>query len=505
MHSVKDLPSEQGPKLVISAVLVLLVASRLSPLDAQGKDGAFELIQQVDLSGVTDPANPGFIGEDPSAVAWDGEDLYVAGRHKGTGFGTVAIVRIAAALANPTAGTRFGAQQSVPIGHGYSGLDIRDLGGIKLASSFDAAAVHPDGIAVWDASGTRLWSQAARATCGPGFDAAKYGNHVAWTSDYSPTGGMLRRALNRHPDGSVLYDLNTGFPFGFFAVQVRDIDHAPSGDYVWRDQNAVFLSRRESINFAWPEILTLPPTGYLIYGQNVAYIDKPGKHLVAYNDRHSIQPSQAFTDVVQVVKLNGRLVDDPFPGFGAAPGNAYYDFSWDSPSRTLAILDQTNRAVYIFKHYDDTQTFCTAKSGLACGMPIIRHEGTASASATSGFVIESRPALADRLGVLIYSQQQAPGIVFHGGTLCLGTTGLHRAGPTSSLGTAGNCDGVFQIDMNAFAQGLWQVPGAPGMPTYTPQPFLQLPGQTVFCQFWGRDSVSTASFVSGGLSYTVGP
>ena len=94
---------------------------------------------------------------------------------------------------------------------------------------------------------------------------------------------------------------------------------------------------------------------------------------------------------------------------------------------------------------------------------------------------------------------------------CTAKTTLKRAGSTNSTGTPGgaNCDGNFAIDMNAFAAGLWIVPdcaGAPsGTPPNNPAPFLLAPGQDVYCQYWGRDSVASGSFVSDGLRYSVGP
>jgi hypothetical protein len=72
-----------------------------------------------------------------------------------------------------------------------------------------------------------------------------------------------------------------------------------------------------------------------------------------------------------------------------------------------------------------------------------------------------------------------------------------------------NCAGVFSLDMNAFAQGAWVVPDCAGAPTATPPNnpagFLTSPGQDVWSQYWGRDSVATGSFVSDGVKWTIGP
>jgi hypothetical protein len=156
-------------------------------------------------------------------------------------------------------------------------------------------------------------------------------------------------------------------------------------------------------------------------------------------------------------------------------------------------------------------SFCTAKAGLACGPASISSTGSPSAARASGFVIEAGPARTCRSGILMYNTSAGAGLPFNGGTLCVSPGGIRRAGSTSSMGTPGgaNCDGRFTIDMNTFAQGTWIVPDCAGNPAGIPPnnqaAFLTTPGQGVFTQFWGRDSVATGSFVSDGLGYVVGP
>jgi hypothetical protein len=154
-------------------------------------------------------------------------------------------------------------------------------------------------------------------------------------------------------------------------------------------------------------------------------------------------------------------------------------------------------------------TFCTAKPGLACGPPQIAVSGEPSASAGSGYVVSSAPARGCRSGILLYNTSPAPPAPFQGGTLCLDTTGLRRAGSTNSGGTSGACDGVFELDMNAFAHAQWLVPDCSGAPSGSapnqPAAYLQTPGTQVWSQFWGRDTQASGSFLSAGLTYHVGP
>ena len=147
--------------------------------------------------------------------------------------------------------------------------------------------------------------------------------------------------------------------------------------------------------------------------------------------------------------------------------------------------------------------YCTPKSGLACGTPSIGSFGTPSASSTSGFTVVASPARSNRTGILLYTSAGRANLAFPAGghILCIAPSPLRRGGPANSGGTAGpNCDGTFSLDMNAFASGNYM----PGFPTHSPAGFLSSVGQTVNCQWWGRDSVATGSYMTGGVEYVVG-
>jgi hypothetical protein len=187
-------------------------------------------------------------------------------------------------------------------------------------------------------------------------------------------------------------------------------------------------------------------------------------------------------------------------------------FEWDLTGEIDPILDYKLRfnasaasmsldAVLLdVQHSPPVPSYCTAKSNLACGLPSIAAQGSSSAAASAGFLITAAPARGDRTGVLLYNTvRQVPAIPFQGGLLCLATGGLRRAGPATSGGTPGGCDGTFAIDMNTFAKGLWP------QPSTNPATYLLTPGQTVVCQWWGRDSVATGSLLSDALEYAVGP
>jgi hypothetical protein len=160
---------------------------------------------------------------------------------------------------------------------------------------------------------------------------------------------------------------------------------------------------------------------------------------------------------------------------------------------------------------DAPTKFCTAKPGLACGVPTLTTSGVPSATAGSGFTVTSGPARTCRSGILLYNTNFINGVPFQGGTLCVDSMGLRRAGSTNSMGTPGgaNCDGAFSIDMNTFAVGNWVVPNCDGTPSgiapNNPAAFLTVAGTQVSTQWWGRDSVATGSFVSEAVRFTIGP
>jgi hypothetical protein len=143
----------------------------------------------------------------------------------------------------------------------------------------------------------------------------------------------------------------------------------------------------------------------------------------------------------------------------------------------------------------ESATYCTAKPNSCGTLPSIGSNGTPSASSGSGFPVSVSAARAGKAGLLIYTHAGRGSVPFHGGTLCLATSGLKRSIPVvDTTGTPGLCDGTLSIDMNAFATG------ALGG---TPSPLLGVAGTRVDCQFWGRDTVANGALLSNALEYFV--
>lgn len=140
--------------------------------------------------------------------------------------------------------------------------------------------------------------------------------------------------------------------------------------------------------------------------------------------------------------------------------------------------------------------YCAAKTNSCGTVPMITMAGVPSASATGGFIVSASNTSGGQIGLLIYSDTGAANIPFLGGNLCLAN--VRRTVPVNETqGTPGQCNGVLAIDMNLFRAGFL---GG------NPAPSLSVPGNTIRCQFWGRDSAASFGvLLTQGFDYVVGP
>jgi YVTN family beta-propeller protein len=145
--------------------------------------------------------------------------------------------------------------------------------------------------------------------------------------------------------------------------------------------------------------------------------------------------------------------------------------------------------------------YCTAKmNSLGC-TPVIGWTGTASAGATSGFIVSASSVRNHKAGMLMYGTHGVASIPFQGGTLCVKGPIRRTPGVVSSGSPmpANDCSGVYAFDMNAFASG--SLGG-------NPLAALSIAGTVVDCQWWGRDPGLPApdnTTLSDALEYVVAP
>jgi hypothetical protein len=325
------------------AVIGMLAVAGLAAAANAGQVNLKQL-SVIDVSGEFNGSTAN--GGNPSAVAWDGSNLFVAGFASAGGQNqqTAGIVKYDNAGAFQSS---FGVAPGTPFNRGYSGLDISN--GL-LVAAYDDGAADPQGITAWDLAGNQLWAKNARGGSGVAIDPGFNGNDsgVAWT-----TFGSGRRALQDSATGADIYNTGDGMIItpDFQGSFWRDMDFASNGDMVARRSNDVVLLSRTGGNSGNASLLVENnENGPFVNGQNVSYVES-GEYgeFVIYNDRASGSPGQAAADVLKAVRLDGSEITLNFfggPGFDL--GNGYYDFSYDAATDTLAILDFNNRLVYIY-------------------------------------------------------------------------------------------------------------------------------------------------------------
>jgi hypothetical protein len=145
-------------------------------------------------------------------------------------------------------------------------------------------------------------------------------------------------------------------------------------------------------------------------------------------------------------------------------------------------------------------TYCVSKTNSLGCSPFIEASGVHNANLPGGFVVRGLSVRNNKPGLLLYSFAGRSNTPFQGGTLCVSSP-IRRSPGLSSGGTplpTNDCTGVYTIDVAAFAAGL--LGGSPSA-------LLNLAGQVVDAQYWGRDPGFPAPFnstLTDGIEWTVG-
>ncbi len=156
---------------------------------------------------------------------------------------------------------------------------------------------------------------------------------------------------------------------------------------------------------------------------------------------------------------------------------------------TIAVGAQKNwsqGAAYIFDNpfVLPPMTYCSAgPSSFPDCVPAIQSIGVPSATAWSGFTLQTRNVPGQSVGVFLYTHDGAAQSVFGDvGRLCISSQGLFVAGPVISGGALGACDGFLEFDWNWHAQYV-----------VLTDPLSTQAGTTVDGQFWYRDPALPAT------------
>lgn len=314
------------------------------------------------------------IGSVPSAVAWNGSRLFIAGYNTANGTGTVGIVEVTNAtttgIVNGTFGTVFGQFAGTPGQRGYTGLDLL---GSTLAASYDSGAAVANGIQNFNIdTSNQLWGITARGSSGvafdPGYGPLQDGAGTAWT-----TIGSGRRMLQNTLNGSTIYSTANGMIINSgTGTNWRDIDFdTDTGDIYSRRSNGIFKGVRNGAN-SLSSVDVLKPTNAAadnINGQNLSYMNVSlSTQAIIYNDRTSASSGQSFLSVIKAMNTSGLDLTSEFTFLsGLTPDNSagYYSFDFDPVTKTLAIADFSNRNVHIFAVVPEPSTVALGVAGVS--------------------------------------------------------------------------------------------------------------------------------------------
>jgi hypothetical protein len=340
-----------------STVAILAVAGIAGAATAQVQ---LDLRAVVDLSSISNVTTG--IGTNPSAVAWNGTDAWVAGYNSSGAAANTGIVRVSGVLSSPTFGTRFGAF-STPNSRGVSGLALQ---GDRLAISVDTGAGSGDSVRQFSTSTETLNWRIGDATAGN--DGTRRGNGVAFDPGFNGAGsnqgvaylsiGSGRRHLLNASSGAYINGQNAGGIINFATVSTtwRDMAFDPTtGDLYTRESNRIGRAGRTGDNtFSASTVLGSLATATTVDTQNIAFVNSAtAGNLLIVNNRTVATGGQAFTSVVQGFTTTGASVPLQFflngSAWAAPAGNGAYDFSFDASTNTLAVVDFANRNLYVFQ------------------------------------------------------------------------------------------------------------------------------------------------------------
>ncbi|MEM1329763.1 MAG: GC-type dockerin domain-anchored protein [Planctomycetota bacterium] len=330
------------------------------------------LVQTEDISVLSannDNATEFWMGTNPSAIAFDGNSLFVGGFLNGPAPQTedpdnpgsfiplpwtVSIVKIENFLDTPNRAFRPVPDSRVTAsgGRGFTGMDF--LPGAGLIAAWDASSFGPDNqILLWDIEtqlnpifeqgGTGSPFDGPRGSAGPAWDAGFDGNGIDFQREDEgdpgfgtpdgPLPAMLiwdagepakRGPLGLNPAtlsgavGATIYEVGTDGPNLFDPVSAtnpstlwRDLDiHPTNGNMVGRAGNEVYLgTRADNDTFSSVVLGPISAGAPFVSGQHAEILHgSPAGDLVVYNDRTGFSSDQVFTDVIKAADFTGNAV-----------------------------------------------------------------------------------------------------------------------------------------------------------------------------------------------------
>lgn len=356
------------------------------------------VVSSGNLDAVCDINNPNFwVGSIPSAIALNGNTLFVAGFDNG-GSGS-AIPNRVVKVGNVISGTRTfdwlrnadgsAYQIDIPTFRGYNGMAYRPGSGLLMARDMNGPAAGS--LCLFDVDSqvnpikiTENNETFFRGGAGPAWDGGF--DNAGYPANYNGLGVPAAAA----PAVPVVLDFSqpTNVKIGPFALDVtnnmsinvgltvfeyltpgdnnlrldfagipgtfwRDCAvHPTNGAYAARANNALVIGTRPSNNknFA-SQVLILGDNGNPV-GQQCDFIATPSRDVVIWNNRANSN-SAPFATAIKANNLDGSAVTINWKNADGTPLVApdslkHYDFSWDHANQRLAVLDASGRRYWIF-------------------------------------------------------------------------------------------------------------------------------------------------------------
>jgi len=372
----------------------------------------------------------------------------------------------------------------------YSVRNIGDVNGDGTDDVLAALGDNADKIVCLEgdsaqAAGTVLWTYdpglgVSVYACGVLSDITGDGIDEAIAVLWTTTGSAIRCLDGT--DGSQLWASSQVFEYGMMVDELPDITNDGKNELVvssW--ENAVNLLDGADGSLIWKRTVGTLNGGDVWTARAIDDLNSDG-----------------YPDVIagsfdgHVYAMNG-LVGDVFWGYDT--GNRVFsvypvgDLDGDGrPEVAAGTQDTTSSTVVVVLDGDSgicggAVNYCTAGVSAAGCQATLSALGAASASASSGFVVDTTGVEGQKDGLYFYGQSGRQANTWGNGTSfqCV-VPPVMRGGLLTGTGTAGVCDGAFSQDLNAR----W----CPTCPKPNQNPTA---GQTLQIQLWYRDPSNTSN------------
>lgn len=351
----------------------LVVAAGIAGSVHAGTIVQFQHLSTINVAGTSNPSNAEFVGNNPSALAWNGSRLFVAGWAGSST--TVQIVEVTDFTTNPNAptfGTPFATRTS-PANGGFTGLELSADGNTLYSSIDQTNTTAPNGrevIQAWNVTNpltppaSATWSQLP-AGSGTGFRGSAVANDPGFNGGGVAAGGGVgfvsvgngRVGRIDPATGDITYaavtggtaTIGNGFAYFVDSSTVRALDFNPAtGDAFIRANNDLVKFTRTGDNAG-----TAAKIGDLTNSTNVgtglAFLSVPSAgEMVIFNDRALGNTGQSFLGNLRLVDPAGNSLTPDFGTFTDFTSNGFMDFDYDPATQTLAVLNFSTGRVDLF-------------------------------------------------------------------------------------------------------------------------------------------------------------